>query len=107
MQSKSLPEFCFETLSQEVPLQRVAGLDEIEQVQLASGESGGGIKVFTGERVSKVTLVDFKLGDGVPVPHHNDRLCVGAEHPDDVIADLDRALAGVKTSTSVATAAGT
>ena len=30
------------------------------------------------------------------------RLCVGAEHPDDVIADLDQALAQVSTQTQVA-----
>ncbi len=79
MSATSLPEFCFETLSKEISLQRIEGLDEIENVKLLSGEDGGGIKVYTGERDTKVTLVDFKLGDGVPVPHHDNRLCVGAE----------------------------
>lgn len=36
------------------------------------------------------------------IPPNLVRLCVGAEHPEDVIADLDQALAAVKTSTSVA-----
>jgi O-acetylhomoserine/O-acetylserine sulfhydrylase-like pyridoxal-dependent enzyme len=39
------------------------------------------------------------------IPPNLVRLCVGAEHPDDVIADLDRALSAVKTSKSVATGA--
>jgi cystathionine beta-lyase/cystathionine gamma-synthase len=30
------------------------------------------------------------------IPPNLVRLCVGGEHPDDVIADLDQALAGVK-----------
>jgi hypothetical protein len=30
------------------------------------------------------------------------RLCVGAEHPDDIIADLDQALHGIRTRTAVA-----
>jgi cystathionine beta-lyase/cystathionine gamma-synthase len=30
------------------------------------------------------------------------RLCVGGEHPDDVIADLDQALAKVRTKTAAA-----
>ena len=30
------------------------------------------------------------------IPPNLVRLCVGGEHPDDVIADLDRALAGVR-----------
>ena len=35
------------------------------------------------------------------IPSNLVRLCVGAEHPDDVIADLDQALAKIKTETSV------
>jgi O-acetylhomoserine/O-acetylserine sulfhydrylase-like pyridoxal-dependent enzyme len=40
------------------------------------------------------------------IPPNLVRLCVGAEHPDDVIADLDQALGAVKPSTSVPTGAG-
>jgi cystathionine beta-lyase/cystathionine gamma-synthase len=36
------------------------------------------------------------------IPPNMVRLCVGGEHPDDVIADLDQALARVSTSTTVA-----
>ena len=35
------------------------------------------------------------------IPPNMVRLCVGAEHPDDVIADLDQALNKIKSSTSV------
>ncbi len=35
------------------------------------------------------------------IPDNLVRLCVGAEHPDDLIADLDQALHQIKTSTSV------
>ncbi len=35
------------------------------------------------------------------IPPNLIRLCVGAEHPDDVIADLDQALAGIKGKVSV------
>jgi hypothetical protein len=41
MAEKSLTEYCFETLSKEVALTRVAGL-----------EDGGGIKVYIGDRAS-------------------------------------------------------
>ncbi len=48
MQEKSLTEFCFETLSKEVNLQRVEGLDDVANVKLLSGGDGGGIKVYKG-----------------------------------------------------------
>ncbi|MHC4769748.1 MAG: PLP-dependent transferase [Planctomycetota bacterium] len=38
------------------------------------------------------------------IPPNLVRLCVGGEHPDDIIADLDQALASLKPS--VATAPG-
>ena len=41
MQEKSLTEFCFETLSKEVNLQRVEGLDDVANVKLLSGGDGG------------------------------------------------------------------
>jgi len=37
------------------------------------------------------------------VPPDLVRLCVGAEHPDDIIADLDQALSKVNSKTTVAT----
>jgi hypothetical protein len=79
MSRTSLPEVCFELLSREIPLQRVAGFDDIEKVKLLSGENGGGIKIYKGENIDRVALVDFRLGQGVPVPHHENRLSTGAE----------------------------
>ena len=75
---KTLPEFCLDVLSQEISLERVSGFEDIESVQLASGEPGGGIKIYRGEDI-KVSLVDFRLGKGIPIPHHENRLGVGAE----------------------------
>ena len=55
MSDKSLTEFCFETLSKEVNLRRVSGLDDVASVKLLSGEDGGGIKVYKGdEKIDKV-----------------------------------------------------
>ena len=80
MQEKSLTEFCFETLSKEVNLQRVSGLDDVAKVKLLSGEDGGGIRVYKGdEKIDKVTLVDLKYGDGIPIPHHDNALSTGSE----------------------------
>jgi len=79
MSTTTLPEFCFDVMSRGLNLERVAGFEDVEQVKLLNGEEGGGIKIYTGEGGVKVTLVDFKLGEGVPVPHHDNRLCVGAE----------------------------
>jgi hypothetical protein len=74
-----LTEACFEAFTREIDLQRVTGLDDVASVKLLNGEDGGGIRVYQGDKNVKVTLVDFKLGEGVPVPHHDNRLCVGAE----------------------------
>lgn len=80
MSEKSLTEFCFETLSKEIKMQRVPGLEDIEKIKLLSGEDGGGIRIYKGEKViEKVTLVDLKFGVGVPIPHHGNALSVGAE----------------------------
>ena len=49
------------------------------QVKLLSGEDGGGIRVYRGDRIDKVTLVDLTFGDGIPVPHHDNKLSVGSE----------------------------
>ena len=78
MTMQTLSEFCYDVLSQEISLQHVPGFQDIEAVQLASGEPGGGIKIYRGEGI-KVSLVDFRLGEGVPIPHHENRLGVGAE----------------------------
>jgi len=80
MSEKSLTDFCFEMLSKEVNLQRVSGLDDIEKVKLLSGEDGGGIRIYKGkEKVDRVTLVDLRYGDGIPIAHYGNRLSVGSE----------------------------
>jgi hypothetical protein len=79
MEGKGLTGYCFETLSKELPLQRVSGLDELENVKLLSGQDGGGIKIYQGDKIDKVTLVDFNFGDGIPIPHHGNALSVGSE----------------------------
>ncbi len=79
MSTQTLPEFCFEVLSKEIQLERVSGFEDIEQVKLLSGEDGGGIKTYRGAKIDRVNLVDFKLGEGIPVPHHENRPSVGAE----------------------------
>ncbi len=79
MSSKSLPEACFEIVSQEIALQRIPGFEELEQVKLLNGYDGGGLKIYKGDKINRVVLVDFKLGDGVPIPHHENRPSVGAE----------------------------
>lgn len=79
MSRASLPEFCFETLSKAVRLERVSGFEDIEHVKLLSGEDGGGIKIYRAEKIPRVNLVDFRLGAGIPVPHHENRPCVCTE----------------------------
>ncbi len=79
MRNTSLTEFCLETLSKNISLTRVPGLDDLAEVKLLTGEDGGGIKVFRGKHIDKVTLVDLHFGDGIRVPHHDNRLSVQAE----------------------------
>jgi len=79
MTRQSLPEACFEILTQKIELSRIQGFDDLEQVKLLSGEDGGGLKIYTGDKINRVVLVDFKLGGGVPIPHHENRPSVGAE----------------------------
>jgi hypothetical protein len=79
MAGKSLPEACFDVLAGEVALQRVPGMEDIEQVPLLNGEDGGGIRMYAADRIGKVALVELSLGRGVPVPHHDNRLCAGCE----------------------------
>ena len=79
MSNKSLPEACFEVMSQEIALHRIPGFEDLEQVKLLNGDDGGGLKIYNGDKINRVVLVDFKLGDGVPIPHHENRPSVGAE----------------------------
>jgi len=79
MNKTSLPQFCYETLSKALRLERVAGFEDIEHVKLLSGEDGGGIQIYRAEKISRINLVDFRLGAGVPVPHHENRPCVCTE----------------------------
>jgi hypothetical protein len=79
MAHKSLTQFCFEELSRQIKLERVAGFEEIEKVKLLSGEEGGGIKLYKADKIDKVSLVDFRFESGVVIPHHNNEISVGAE----------------------------
>ena len=62
MEGKGLTRYCFETLSKELPLQRVSGLDDVENVKLLNRQEGGGIKIYQGEMIDKVSLVDLNIG---------------------------------------------
>jgi len=79
MQSKTLPEVCFELLSREVKLEKIPGFEDLENVKLLNGENGGGIKIYKGDRIDKVTLVDFRFKSGAPIPHYDNAISVGAE----------------------------
>jgi hypothetical protein len=79
MQSKTLPEVCFELLLKEIKLERVPGFEDLENVKLANGEEGGGIKIYKGNKIEKVTLVDFEFERGAPIPHYDNAMGVGAE----------------------------
>jgi len=79
MPTKSLTQFCFETLAKEIKLEKVTGLEDIEKVKLLSGEAGGGIRLYKADKIDKVSLVDFTYASGVPIPHHDNELSVGAE----------------------------
>jgi len=79
MAQQSLTQFCFETLAKEIQLEKVTGLEDIEKVKLLSGEDGGGIRLYKADKIAKVSLVDFRYASGVPIPHHDNALSVGAE----------------------------
>lgn len=79
MATKSLTEVCFELLSKEVKLERISGFEDLENVKLLNGEEGGGIKIYRGDRIDKVTLVDFRFKSGAPIPHYDNAIAVGAE----------------------------
>jgi hypothetical protein len=79
MAHKSLTQFCFEELSKHIKLERVTGFEEIERVKLLSGDAGGGINLYKADKIDRVSLVDFKYESGVPIPHHDNALSVGAE----------------------------
>ena len=67
-------------LSKEVPLQRVTGLEDLEHLKLANGEDGGSIQIYKGEKIGKVTMVEFKFNrGGVPLPHLKNELALGSQ----------------------------
>ena len=76
----SLPQTCFDMLSKEVALERVRGLEDLEHLKLANGEDGGSIRIYKGEKIDKVTLVDLKFNrGGVRLPHLKNRLALGSQ----------------------------
>ena len=79
MNKTSLTNVCLEMLSKEINLQRILGFEGIESVKLASGADGGGISLYKGEKIGKVTVADFSYGNGVPIPHRQDRIGITAE----------------------------
>lgn len=79
MNTPSLPDICFQLLSREIPLQKKPVHEDIEKLRLLNGEDGGGITLYAGEKITRVALVSFRFGSGVPIPHHDNRLATGAE----------------------------
>ena len=79
MNKTSLTSICLEMLSKEIKLQRIPGFEDIESVKLASGADGGGISLYNGEKIGKVTVADFSYGNGVPITHRQDRIGMTAE----------------------------
>ena len=79
MNKTSLTNVCLEMLSKEINLQRIPGFEDIESVKLASGADGGGISLYNGEKIGKVTVADFSYGNGVPITHRQDRVGMTAE----------------------------
>lgn len=79
MKNQSLPEYCFEALSSEVKLGKIAGLEDIEKLQLSDGKTGCIIKKYKGEGINAVAQVHFQFGDGVPVPHRGNQIVTDAE----------------------------
>ena len=79
MKKTSLTNVCLEILSKEINLQRIPGFEAIESVKLASGADGGGISLYNGEKIGKVTVADFSYGNGAPITHRQDRIGMTAE----------------------------
>lgn len=79
MDKVSIPQVCFEMLSREIVLKRIPGLESLEHLKLASGGDGGSIKIYTGEKLDKVSLFDLKFGEGVRVPHMGNEVAVGSQ----------------------------
>ena len=76
----SLPQTCFDMLSKEVDLERVTGLEDLEHLKLANGEDGGSIKIYKGEKIEKVTMVELKFNrEGVPFPHLKNEPVLGTQ----------------------------
>jgi len=79
MEKQSLPEYCFDALSKEIPLERITGLEDLEQLRLPDGKDGGTIRKYKGEGIDNVSMVHFKFGEGIPVPHRNNQIVTDAE----------------------------
>jgi hypothetical protein len=80
MDKISLPQTCFDLLSKEVALERIKGLEDLEHLKLANGEDGGSIQIYRGEKLEKVTMVEFKFNrEGVPLPHLKNELAMGSQ----------------------------
>ena len=62
MNKTSLTKVCFELLSKEINLNRIPGFENIESVKLASGDDGGGMRLYNGEKIGRVTVADFSYG---------------------------------------------
>ena len=76
----SLPQTCFDLLAKEVALERITGLEDLEHLKLANGEDGGSIKIYRGEKIEKVTMVELKFNrEGVPLPHLKNELALGSQ----------------------------
>ena len=68
MAHKSLTQFCFETLAKEIKLERITGLEDIEQVKLLSGEEGGGINFTRGTKLIKFPWLTLNTRAVFPFP---------------------------------------
>ena len=70
MEKRSLTQTCFEMLSKEVALERIPGFEDLEHLKLVNGEDGDSVRLYRGNKIEKVTLVEFMFGrEGIPVPH--------------------------------------
>ena len=79
MNKTSLTNICLEMLSKEIHLQKIPGFEDIASVKLASGADGGGISLYNGGKISKVTAADLSYGNGAPITHRQDRIGMTAE----------------------------
>jgi hypothetical protein len=75
----SLTKICLEMLSKEIHLQKIPGFEDIASLKLSSGADGGGISLYNGEKISRVTAADLSYGNGAPITHRQDRIGMTAE----------------------------